>query len=159
MELTSDLKNKGLSLCDIELSDFETYYNVSKMCYEKYVVEFFGGWIEENQIKMNKDAFIHEMKETCFKKLLLNGSTVGFLAFDVLEDRIDGVMIQMLAEVQNKGIGSFYLRHIVSLSNQQNKPIFLRVFMSNPAQNLYMRFGFEVYDKTISHYLMRYDPK
>jgi len=65
----------------------------------------------------------------------------------------------MLEYAQNKGIGSFYLSHIVLLSNQQNKPIFLRVFMSNPAQDLYKRFGFIVYDKTISHYLMRYDPK
>lgn len=32
----------------------------------------------------------------------------------------------------------------------------LRVFISNPAQNLYKRFGFAVYDKTRSHYLMKY---
>lgn len=158
MELTFELKNKGFSFCDVELSDFATYYNISRTCYEKYVDEYFGGWVEETQIKMNTDAFNNEMKETCFKKLLLNGSIVGFLAFDVHDDKIDGIMIQMIEYAQNKGIGSFYLSHIVSLSNQQNKPIFLRVFKTNPAQNLYKRFGFEVYDETHSHYLMRYDP-
>ena len=70
------------------------------------------------------------------KKILLNGLSVGFLAYDVQIDKIGGVMIQMLECARNKGIGSMYLSNLVSLSNQKNKPVFLRVFMSNPAQNL-----------------------
>jgi len=95
MELTFELKNKGFSFCDVELSDFATYYNISRMCYEKYVDEYFGEWVEETQIKMNADAFNNEMKETCFKKLLLYGSIAGFLAYDVQDYKIDGIMIQM----------------------------------------------------------------
>lgn len=159
MELSVELKNKCFSLCNVEPSDFTAYYTISRTCYEKYVDEYFGGWVEEKQIEMNKNAFSNEQKETYFKKILLNDSIAGFLAYNVQEDKIDGVMIQMLEYAQNKGIGSFYLNYIVSLSNQQNKPIFLQVYISNPAQDLYKRFGFTVYDKTISHYLMRYDPK
>ena len=64
----------------------------------------------------------------------------------------------MIEKAQNKGVGSFCLQHIVSLSEKSHTPIFLRVFMTNPAQNLYKRFGFEVYDQTQSHYLMQYVP-
>ena len=158
MDLPFELINKGFSLCDVESSDFTTYYTISRMCYEKYVDEYFGAWVEETQIKMNQESFNNEMKETCFKKVLRNDSIVGFLAFDVQDDKIDGIMIQMLESAQNKGLSSFYLNHITSLANHQNKPAFLQVFMSNPAQNLYKRFGFTVYDKTISHYLMKYEP-
>lgn len=158
MDLPFELINKGFSLCDVKPSDFIIYYTISRKCYEKYVNEYFGAWVEETQIKMNQESFNNEMKETCFKKVLRNDSIVGFLAFDVQDDKIDGIMIQMLESAQNKGLGSFYLNHITSLANHQNKPAFLRVFMSNPAQNLYKRFGFTVYDKTVSHYLMKYEP-
>ncbi len=159
MDLTLELMNKGFSLCDVVSSDFTIYYTIARACYEKYVNEYFGAWVEEIQIKMNQESFNREMQETCFKKILLHGSIVGFLAFNVRDDKIDGIMIQMLGYAQNKGLGSFYLNHITSLANHQNKPAFLQVFMSNPAQNLYKRFGFTVYDKTISHYLMRYEPR
>lgn len=159
MNLTFELINKGFLLCNVEYSDFATYYTIARACYEKYVNEYFGAWVEESQIKMNQTSFNNEMKETCFKKILYNDSIVGFLAFDVQDDKIDSLIIQMLECAQNKGLGSFYLNHITSLAKDQNKPAFLRVFKSNPAQNLYKRFGFRVYDKTISHYLMKYEPK
>jgi len=44
------------------------------------------------------------------------------------------------------------------LSKEIKKPIFLKVFKSNPAQNLYKQFGFETYSETSTHYLMKFDP-
>lgn len=84
--------------------------------------------------------------------------TVGFFAYNELEDKIDDISIQIIEKAQNKGVGSFYLRHITSLSKRTNKPIMLKVFKSNPAGNLYKRFGFEKYMETASHYFMRYNP-
>jgi ribosomal protein S18 acetylase RimI-like enzyme len=159
MELTPALTNKGFSLSDVEPSDFEPYFAVKKACYKKYVDEYFGGWVDETQRTMNTDAFNKISQETCFVKLLLHGSIVGFFAFDVQDDAIGGISIQMLECARNQGVGSFYLSHVISLANEQKKPIFLKVFQSNPAQKLYKRFGFSVYDKTNSHYLMRYDPE
>lgn len=159
MELTLDLKNKGFEIYNVESKDLQDYIDVKRKCYKKYVDEYYGGWVEDIQIKMNTNAFFNMMKESCFIKLLLNGSIVGFFAYDEQDSKIGGISIQIIEIAQNKGIGSFYLNYITSLSNQQNKPIFLKVFISNPAQNLYKRFGFTIYDKTVSHYLMRYDPK
>ena len=158
MVLHQDLINMGFTISDVEISDFDVYFAIGRICYEKYVDEYFGGWVQDVQIKMNADAFNNAVKQTTFKKIVLNGIVVGFFAFDELNDKIDGVSIQMIEIARNMGVGSFYLTHIVSLSERDKKPIFLKVFKSNPAQNLYRRFGFEIYDETFSHYLMRYTP-
>ena len=153
-----ELKNMGISIADVVATDFAIYYLISKACYEKYVEEFFGGWIDEFQTKMNKNAFDRETNQSCLKKIIMNDEIVGFFSLDEQPDKIEGIMIQMIEEAQNRGVGSWYLGYIVSLSQRDNKPIFLRVFKSNPAQNLYERFRFQTYDETYSHYLMRYDP-
>ena len=85
MKLDSNLQNKGFSLSAIEPSDFDAWYKISRACYEKYVDEYFGGWVEEAAVKLNQDALNKKMEASCSYKLLLNGSVVGFLAFDVQE--------------------------------------------------------------------------
>jgi ribosomal protein S18 acetylase RimI-like enzyme len=158
MLLQQELVEKGFSITDVDKSDFDTYFIIGRACYEKYVDEYFGGWVEDFQIKMNTDAFNAALKQSTFKKILLNDEIIGFFAFDELDEKIDGVSIQMIEKARNKGVGSYYLKHIISLSERDEKPVVLKVFKSNPAQNLYRRFGFKVYEDTYSHHLMRYDP-
>lgn len=158
MHLTAELIKQGFSLQDVSIDDLGNYIGIKKVCFKKYVDEYYGGWIEDIQIKMNTDAFNDMMKETSFQKLLLNHITVGFFAYDELDDKIEGISIQMLEVAQRRGVGSFYLEYITSLSKKVSKPIFLKVFKSNPAQNLYKRFGFDKYSETESHYLLMYNP-
>jgi len=158
MILQKNLADKGFAISSVDKSDFDVYFEISRACYEKYVNEYFDGWVDEFQLTMNTDAFNKEMGQSTFMKLLLNDEIVGFFAFDELGDKIDGVMIQMIETAREKGFGSFYLNHITSIANNTNKSIFLQVFKSNPAKNLYERFGFTIYDESISHYQMRYDP-
>jgi ribosomal protein S18 acetylase RimI-like enzyme len=158
MRLTAELIKQGFSLQDVILDDLSNYIDVKRVCYKKYVDEYYSGWIENIQVKMNTDVFNDTMKETCFQKLLLNNVPVGFFAYNELDDKIEGVSIQMIEVSQRKGVGSFYLQYITSLSKKVNKPIFLKVFKSNPAQNLYKKFGFNKYGETESHYLMIYNP-
>ena len=158
MLLPDNIKNQGFSIDNVSTADLNCYLNILRICYERYVDEYFGGWIENIQLKMNTDAFSDMMNETVFKKILLNDEIVGFFAYDEQSDKIDGTSIQMIEIAQNKGVGSFYLAHITSLSRKTNKAIFLKVFRSNPAMDLYRRFGFRVSNETPTHYLMRYDP-
>lgn len=158
MILTAELISQGFSLQKVTMDDLNGYIDVKRTCYRKYVDEYYGGWDENIQIKMNTEAFYDMMNNTFFQKIMLNDLTVGFLAYDVEIDRIDKISIQMIGEAQNKGIGSLYLQHITMLSKETKKPIFLKVFQSNPAQNLYKRFRFEIYSETSTHYLMRYNP-
>ena len=153
MNLPKNLTDKGFTISAVSASDLNDYTLVKKHCYKAYVDEYYNGnWSDERQT----DEFWHNMKFTCFMKISLHSETVGFFAFDEQEDKIGGITIQITKEARNHGLGSFYLKEIVSVSDASNKPIFLKVFKSNPAQNLYKRFGFTVYDETATHYLMKY---
>ena len=157
MVLSQDLTDKGFSLSVVDEYDFTEYQLIHRICYERYIDEYFGGWVNDVQLKKQTDAFNKARTCSCHKKILLSGETVGFFTFDELSDKIDGISIQMIEKARNMGMGSFYLSHITVLSVQSKKPIFLQVFKSNPAQKLYQRYGFEVYDETLSQYLMKYD--
>lgn len=158
MLLPQKLVSKGVSFADAEKSDFDVYFRISRACYEPYVDEFFGGWVDDFQLQMNIEHFEKNFARTCFKKIFLRSEIVGFFAFDEQPEKISGISVQMLEKARNIGIGSFYLRHITELAEKRKKPVFLKVFKTNPAQNLYKRFGFEIYGENESHFLMRFDP-
>jgi len=159
MILSRELIDKGFSLVNVVESDLADYINIKKICYAKYVDEYFGGWIDDIQVEKNTRSFNKTNNQSSSMKILLNNETVGFFGYDELSDRIDGITIQMTDKARNNGVGSFYLDHIISISNKDKKPIFLTVFKSNPAQNLYKKYGFKTYDESSSQYMMRYDPR
>ena len=159
MNLPVALAEKGLMLADVSETDLQDYIHVKKECFKQYVDEYFGGWVDEVQREKNAKGFRDMLTRTCFKKIVHEHIIVGFFTYNEQEDKIDGVTIQLLESVRNMGIGSFCLKHLTALSAETRKPVFLRVFRSNPARRLYMRFGFVVYDQTASHDLMRYDPE
>ena len=69
MELTSELKNEGFVLEDVNENDVEDFVYVEKVSHSKYVIEhreFFGEYNEE--IIFN--AFADRRKMTFFKKIL-----------------------------------------------------------------------------------------
>jgi len=157
MTLPQNLTAKGFTLSKVADSDLQDYIAIKKHCYEKYVDEYYGGWVDDVQIEMNSNAFREMMGAACFEKVMLHGKTVGFWGFDVCDDTIDKVSVQVVSDVQGQGLGSCYLEQLVVLSAETNKPILLKVFKSNRAMGLYERFGFRVYDESVAHYLMRYN--
>jgi predicted RNA-binding protein associated with RNAse of E/G family/ribosomal protein S18 acetylase RimI-like enzyme len=158
MEISQNLKDKGFLFSEINESDISDYLAIKKVCYRKYVDEYFGGWVDDVQVEMNTNAFNKLSGKSNFLKILLHGEVVGFFSFDVLENKISGITIQMIDRAQNMGVGSFYIEHITAISKKNKIPIFLKVFKSNPVKNLYKRYGFKIYKETFSHYLMRFDP-
>lgn len=156
MVLTDELIGQGFLLQKVTMDDLERYIDVKKVCYRNYVDEYYGGWVENIQVQMNTDVFMNSLNNSCFMKIILNGFTVGFLSYNEEEDKIDNISIQMVELAQGKGIGSLYLQHITQYSKDSHKPIFLKVFKSNPAQHLYQHYGFKTYSETLTHYLMKY---
>lgn len=132
--------------------DYEFVYNLKRLCYEKYVEEYYGGWDEKVQRKMFDDLMKQDAKRTFI--IMIKNKMVGF--FSDGEDTAEGYHpnnLCILPEFRGLGIGTDILNNVFEKHKYQN--IYLRVFKSNPAQNLYKRLGFEVYDETKSHYLMK----
>lgn len=157
MNLSLDIESMGFRLADINEADINDFLQVHILVNKKYVVEhkaFLGEWNDENVYI----DFNCKMHSTYFKKVLLYDETVGFLGYNQTEIQIDDISIQMIEKAQNKGIGSTFLLYLIQLSAEINKPLCLKVIKTNPAQNLYIRLGFEVYSETEVFYYMRYIP-
>lgn len=152
------LTKKGFSFFTVQPEDFPAYLQTKKECFRRYVDEYYGGWVDETQRRMNRENFEKCRGQSCFQKVLLYGETAGFFGFDEQEDSIGGVTIQLSENARNQGIGSFFLQEVTALSERTGKPVYLQVFRSNPARRLYQRFGFLAEDADSSHYRMRYMP-
>jgi len=159
LTITPTAAAKGFAFAPACEADYPEYLNIKREGFRKYVDEYYGGWVEDVQIKMNHDVFMKTLKQSCFVKVLLGGETVGFFGCDEQEDAIAGITLQLTAAAQNQGLGSSFLSYVTGLARQTGKPASLKVFKSNPAQGLYARFGFEPCGETFSHILMRYDPE
>ena len=155
--LTAELADKGFSLSPASDTDLNDFIRIKMTCYRKYVEEYYGIWEETDQTNRNTELFYKTLEFTNLTKILFHDKTVGFFSYDVREDRISAVTLQMTEEARNCGMGSFILRHVLDLGRKIGKPVYLRVFKSNPAKRLYERFGFTVYDETDSHFLMRHE--
>ena len=49
MNIPQDLVSKGFTFSEVNELDFNDYFAIKKICYEKYVDEYFGGWVDEVQ--------------------------------------------------------------------------------------------------------------
>ncbi len=159
MLLPDDLTRRGFSLQKVSPLDFSSFFEVVKTCYTSYVNEFYGGWTEETQLRLNAKRFSELLQNSCFQKILLHGQIVGFFAFNEDENCICDLSVQILPAAQNQGMGSFLLGTVTALADRTGKPARLKVFKTNPAQNLCKRLGFTVTGETPSHFWMEYQPK
>ena len=131
--------------------DYEFVYEIKKICYRKFVDEYYGGWDENKQIKMFAELMGQDAEHSYI--IEVDNKRVGF--FSEGENSLEVYRpnnLCLLPEYRGRGIGSDIL--CKALDKHKDQDILLRVFKSNPAQNLYKRMGFEIYDETKSHYLM-----
>ena len=157
MKLPQHINNLGFVLADTNPDDVNDYVRVNKLCYKRYIDEysdFFGSWNDEVAV----DEFNNKMKLTYFAKLIQNAEVVGFLNYDIKEDSIDNISMIITENAQNNGIGSSFLSFLVDKSTDLGIQVYLEVIKSNPAQDLYKRFGFKDYSEKDVFYQLRYTP-
>lgn len=131
--------------------DREFVFDVKRICYEKYVDEFYGGWNEEKQQEMFEE-FLKSYSGD-MKIIMVCGERAGFLNGNINDKgQYEQGNICLLPKFQGKGIGTTILIDIIN--SNIGRDILLKVFKSNPAKRLYERLGFEIYDETNSHFLM-----
>lgn len=159
MLVNHTLASQGIRFENVAPDDLITWLESKKECYRSYVDQYYGGRIDDVQNRLNTKSFTDACAMSFFRKITLEGETVGFFGYNETQDRIDRVTIHMYEHARNHGIGSYFLHELTELSKSSGKTIYLKVFKSNPAQALYQRYGFHTYDETSSHFLMRFSPK
>jgi ribosomal protein S18 acetylase RimI-like enzyme len=79
--------------------------------------------------------------------IVANGHSAGWLVVAPLSQETRLVEIVISAELRGKGIGSRVIREILSMADQQDKPVRLSVNAANRAAiRLYERLGFQVFE-------------
>jgi len=157
MVLPSNLTQQGFSIKNVNIDDLPSYTQVITTCYKKYVDEnreSYGKWNDENIV----NEFNDKIERTFFRKLSLYREPVGFLAYDINDDKIDEVSVNFIEKARNNGIGSLFIKRVTALAEEQGKPVFLTVMVANPAVHLYMRLGFRHHKDLPGFYQMIYNP-
>ncbi len=117
-------------------------------------VEQTSGWDDAEQ-RVIADK---EFTELPYAVVEESGRTVGYVCvlhkseYDFIEE------IALLPEAQGRGIGTQVLRDILGAAQRRGVPVRLSVFVTNPAQALYARLGFEVVRIEEPRMSMRWTP-
>ena len=147
------MENQRYCFRSVTENDYDFIYRVKKEAYQKYVEQYFGSWVEEQQKEYFK-AFIETYKEGAYI-ITLDGRDIGFYNGMSFEDKFEIGNICIIPEYQNKGIGTAILKEL--LEKNVDKNVTLQYFKSNPVGRLYERLGFKVVGETEYHYQMMKD--
>jgi GNAT superfamily N-acetyltransferase len=89
----------------------------------------------------------------------VGGRPAGLLVVDRSAERIDVPSIQVLPELQGRGLGSALLGALLEEARASSRPVTLRVLDVNPrARALYERLGFQPAGGDELRTQMRWDP-
>ncbi len=82
---------------------------------------------------------------------------IGFLKILVFETDIYLGEIQIANQYQNQGIGTNIIKAIMVEAESNNKQLWLKVIKGNPAEKLYRRLGFTIFEESLTHKKMKKD--
>jgi len=103
--------------------------------------------------------YYHEQfPDASYDLILRNGTPAGRLYVLRKSSEILIIDIALLPEHRNFGIGTWFLRKLISEADNANVPLRIHVEQMNPALRLYERLGFTKIDHQGIYYLMEYRP-
>lgn len=128
--------------------DIDFIFELKKLCL-KWYIEIVYGWDDESQYRKTRNELnrnIEYMKIICVDDMAVGVTTLSE------EDGCYRVGLTMIhPDYQNTGIGSAVIRDYINLAEKDNKRIIIKTYKDNPAQNLYKRLGFKVYNEDSTH--------
>ena len=142
------------TLRSAEEADFEFLYWLKSACLREYVEQTWG-WDEAHQ----RQYFTRGFDPARIQIVVVDGHDIGALTIEDKEDENYLAGIYILPDWQNCGIGTAIIQDLLDHSREAGKRVGLQVLKVNPAQLLYERLGFEIYDESVTHYLMRTNDK
>ncbi len=131
--------------------DYAFARQVHHLAYRDVVERQFGEWDEQRQDRSFDGAWSqrdHEIIEW-------DAVRCGYAAVEYSAAQADVHELVLHPDYQGRGIGTAFLHQTISRADELGVPVYLQVLHENPAANLYERLGFEEYDRTSTHRLMR----
>lgn len=151
-EALSEVVNSGLkiSLSPAEPADVHFFVALNELSYKDLIERQFGAWDSRFQAEM----FLKKWRASDFRKVIVDGQTVGGIWVQDARDFHKLQEIQILPEFRNKGIGSWLLNREIERARTASKPLRLGVLLKNPAIRLYRRLGFRIIaTDDVRHYM------
>jgi len=133
----------------------ETYrefsYQVKKAAEGEYIISMFG-WDEDVQRGFHAKAWQQQKPDI----INYDGKPIGTIATIESEDCIEIGQFFILAEYQNKGIGTYLLKSVLDKADQLSKNVTLKFLKNNRVKSLYVRNGFRlVHTSEVAHHMER----
>ncbi len=134
-------------------NDYEILKSIHHVTLKSHVSKIWG-WDEEFQ----NDYFKENFDPINIQLIYHNENIAGYLHSWQTPSKIALVNILILPEYQNFGIGSEIIKNLQKEVQEDSKSLELGVFKINTsAKKLYERLGFKTFEKTDTHFLMRYN--
>lgn len=121
----------------------------------KWYIEKIYGW----DINVQKQKTLKELHNNLnnMKIIMVDGNDVGVTTFIETDSYFQVGLLIILPEYQNKGIASSIIREYIQIANNKKKRIIIKTYKDNPAQNLYKRLGFNIYNTDDTHIYLDID--
>ncbi len=118
----------------------------------KWYIEKLYGWDE----KIQKEKTLEELNKYIndMKIVMVNNTDAGITTFSEFEDCFQVGLTMIHPDYQNKGIATKIISGYIEIAKAKKKRIIIKTFKENPAQRLYQRLGFKIYETTESHLLL-----
>ncbi len=104
----------------------------------------------ETVYSWNPTLFRNSFVAKDYQVIKYQNEIIGFIKVVVSENSIYLGEIQIASNYQNRGIGTNILENITA-TKLNNQRLWLRVIKGNPAEKLYIRLGFTVFEESLTH--------
>ena len=96
----------------------------------------------DSQFNSMRISYARQFPRGEFSVIMLGAQRVGLIVVDRGENELRLVDIALLPEFRGRGIGTFFLKELVSESALAQKPLRLHVLTGSRPRRLYARLGF-----------------
>jgi len=124
------------------------------LAYHDVVVSQFGPWDEQRQ----DEFFNAKWSDGNIDILLADAEPCGFAVVADAADHLRVVELVIHPDWQQRGIGTDFLRSIMTRAAHRGVPVRLRVLHKNRAVGLYKRLGFTEHDRSATHFEFEWNP-
>ena len=103
----------------------------------------------------NPTLFVDNFLPQDYQAIEVETRIAGFIKVVSTEDSIYLAEIQIDSHYQNQGIGTNIINTLIDRARLEQKRLWLRVIRGNPAEKLYQRLGFTIFEETTTHKKMQ----